>query len=74
MSATPEWIWAQHTRVRYRKLTYRGGRPEEGMQPICEQCTNVATVYAIDPHPGGWGGRYCEPCAKALGFKVVDRL
>ena len=23
---------------------------------------------------GGWGRRYCEPCAKALRFQVVDRL
>jgi hypothetical protein len=41
----------------------------------CAQlCGKQATVYAIDPHPGGWGGRYCEPCAKALRFKVTDRL
>ena len=41
----------------------------------CEQqCGEQATVYAIDPKPGGWGGRYCEPCAEALSFQVVDRL
>lgn len=41
----------------------------------CEQkCGAPATVHAIDPHPGGWGGRYCEPCAKALRFQIVDRL
>lgn len=43
---------------------------------ICcdQQCGHVATVHAIDPHPGGWGGRYCEPCARALKFQVIDRL
>lgn len=41
----------------------------------CEQqCGAEATVYAIDPQPGGWGGRYCEPCATALRFRVTDRL
>lgn len=43
--------------------------------PNCEQnCGREATVYAIDPIPGGWGGRYCEPCTKALGFRVTDHL
>jgi hypothetical protein len=46
-----------------------------GMTPMCEQrCGAVATVYAMDKNPGGWGGRYCEPCARALGFMVTDRL
>ena len=41
----------------------------------CEQkCGEVATVYALDPIPGGWGGRYCVPCAAALRFTVVDHL
>jgi hypothetical protein len=41
----------------------------------CEQgCTEAATVYAIDPIPGGWAGHYCDACAKALKFTVVDRL
>ena len=41
----------------------------------CEQqCGREATVYAIDPLPGGWGGRYCGPCAAALKFMVVDKL
>lgn len=41
----------------------------------CEQdCPNPATVYAMDPFPGGWAGHYCDACAKALGFTVVDRL
>jgi hypothetical protein len=42
----------------------------------CEggNCGHEAEVYAIDPDPGGWGGRYCEECCKALGFVVVDRL
>jgi len=43
----------------------------------CEQCcARPASVYAIDrlPGDGGWGGRYCEPCAKALNFQITDRL
>lgn len=41
--------------------------------PTCEQqCGRPATVYAIDPIPGGWGGRYCEPCAQSLKFQVTD--
>jgi hypothetical protein len=44
------------------------------MNQMCEQvCGTVATVYAVDPYPDGWGGHYCEPCAVALGFRVVDR-
>jgi hypothetical protein len=52
---------------------YYGGA---GMTAVtCEQCREApATVYAIDPHPGGWGGRYCQACADALRFMVVDRL
>lgn len=42
---------------------------------LCEQqCGAVATVYAIDPIPGGWGGRYCQACVEALRFRVVDRF
>jgi hypothetical protein len=41
----------------------------------CEQNTDhAADVYAIDPRPGGWGGRYCAGCAKALRFQVTDWL
>jgi hypothetical protein len=41
----------------------------------CEQgCGQTATVYAIDPMAGGWGGRYCTDCAHELGFRVTDRL
>jgi len=44
------------------------------MTPCEQECGQLAVVYAVDPHPGGWGGRYCESCAKALRFQVVDRL
>lgn len=41
----------------------------------CEQrCGREAVVYAIDPMPGGWGGRYCWACAEALRFRITDRL
>jgi len=74
MASDATWIWAQQVTIRVRR--YTGGKPEDGVTqyPVCEQCTSEATVYAIDPHPGGWGGRYCEPCAKALRFQIVDRL
>jgi hypothetical protein len=43
--------------------------------PLCDQgCGAVATVYAIDPLPGGWGGRYCDRCVAALRYTIVDRL
>lgn len=49
--------------------------------PVCEQTTTHgedtpkrAEVYAIDPIPDGWGGRYCRSCADKLGFRVVDVL
>jgi hypothetical protein len=46
-----------------------------GQPSTCQQnCGAPATVYAIDPVPNGWGGRYCQPCADALGFRVVDAL
>jgi hypothetical protein len=51
--------------------------PQGGHDPSrdCGQrCGAPATVYAVDPHPGGWGGRYCVPCAEALRFQIVDRL
>jgi hypothetical protein len=45
------------------------------MTRSCEQkCGQNATVYALDRGAGGWGGYYCEPCAEALRFMVVDRL
>lgn len=41
----------------------------------CEQtCGHQATVYAIDPVPGGWGGYYCQRCADDLKFQVVDHI
>ena len=48
---------------------------ERDATTTCEQgCGQPATVYAMDRLPGGWGGRYCEPCAKALDFQITDRL
>lgn len=32
----------------------------------------IATVYAMDPIPGGWGGYYCELCADKMRFQVTD--
>lgn len=51
-----------------------------GDYPLCEQRSShlgyraPAEVYAIDPIPGGWGGKYCQACADKLGFQVVDVL
>lgn len=42
-------------------------------RPCGQQCGKPATVYAIDPIPGGWGGHYCEPCADTLRFRIIDR-
>lgn len=41
----------------------------------CDQaCGNIATVYAMDRHAGGWGGWYCVPCAHGLRFVVTDHI
>jgi hypothetical protein len=41
----------------------------------CEQnCEQEAEVYAMGPFAGDWAGWYCEPCAKALGFRITDRI
>lgn len=41
----------------------------------CEQgCGRFATVYAIDPITGGWGGWYCDTCAKLLDFRITQRI
>jgi hypothetical protein len=46
-----------------------------GGRPLCDQCgTARATVYAMGPGAGDWGGYYCEPCQRRLGFVVTDRL
>lgn len=55
-----------------RELVERA-RAKRG-RPCDQHCGADATVYAIDPVPGGWGGRYCEPCVEALGFNVTDRF
>jgi hypothetical protein len=42
----------------------------------CDQgdCGHEAEVYAIDPDPDGWGGKYCLECCRKLGFQIVDNL
>jgi hypothetical protein len=42
-------------------------------KPCGQGCGKQAIVYAIDPYPDGWGGHYCQPCADALNFVVIDR-
>lgn len=34
-------------------------------------CGRTASVYAMDPYPGGWGGYYCLNC-KPTGFQITD--
>lgn len=46
---------------------------DRGFRPCEQGCGDTATVYAIDPMPDGWGGHYCESCARLLRFRVVDR-
>ena len=39
----------------------------------CEQgCGRQATVYAMDPLPGGWGGRYCDECPRGSASPSRD--
>jgi len=71
---TPE-CQAEHAR------TYPPVKPSETRHllheplPPCEQrCGAEATVYAVGPGAGDWGGRYCVPCAAKLGFTVTDFL
>lgn len=41
----------------------------------CEQqCGAPATVYGGGPKAGDWAGWYCEPCIKALKFRIWDRV
>lgn len=35
------------------------------------QCGRCASVYAIDPYPGGWGAYWCLNC-KPVGWTVTD--
>jgi len=39
-----------------------------------ENCGREAEVYAMDPMPAGWGGRYCRECAEQRGYQVTDRF
>lgn len=43
------------------------------MSKVCENCGGPATVYAMGPHAGDWGGRYCDSHIPA-GFNITDRL
>lgn len=47
--------------------------PPQPARQCDQQCGRPATVYAIDPAYGGWGGYYCDACVKALRFQIVDR-
>ena len=41
----------------------------------CEQgCGREATVYAMGPNAGDWGGRYCDECPERLGFTITESL
>jgi hypothetical protein len=40
---------------------------------ICEYCKQRATVYAMGPNAGDWGGYYCENHFPT-GFQITDRL
>lgn len=42
--------------------------------PCAQHCGEDATVYGLDPAPGGWGDWYCDDCCLGLGFAIVDRL
>lgn len=40
---------------------------------VCEICQGKATVYAMGPYAGDWGGRYCDKHIPT-GFNVTDRF
>jgi hypothetical protein len=40
---------------------------------VCESCNKQATVYAMGPSAGDWGGRYCNNHIPR-GFQIVDKL
>lgn len=39
----------------------------------CENCGAKATVYAMGPYAGDWGGRYCD-LHIPTGFLVTDKI
>jgi len=64
------WDWITDT-----DETYPAAPKRVFPERLCEQrCGETATVYAMDPQPGGWGGYYCKPCAEALRYRITDRL
>ena len=40
---------------------------------VCDNCNAKATVYAMGPYAGDWGGYYCESHIPT-GFYTTDRL
>ena len=52
-------------------LHLRGQRMSE--LKVCENCDAKATVYAMGPYAGDWGGRYCESHLP-IGFQITDRF
>jgi hypothetical protein len=40
---------------------------------VCESCKEPASVYAMGPYAGDWGGRYCNDHIPK-GFHVTDRF
>ena len=40
---------------------------------VCDNCNAKATVYAMGPYAGDWGGRYCESHLP-IGFQITDRF
>jgi hypothetical protein len=43
------------------------------MEQVCEVCKGKATVYAMGPFAGDWGGRYCDSHIPK-GFGITDRF
>ena len=40
---------------------------------VCENCKQEATVYAMGPSAGDWGGYYCDNHFPR-GFQITDRF
>lgn len=54
------------------KVSYSIYKQEvEHKMKTCENCGANATVYAMGPYAGDWGGRYCDLHIPAR-FRVTD--
>ena len=75
--AEVENFLVQHNELAGQQVMFARKRADllDDDRGLCEQCrSNPATVYAMGPYAGDWGGRYCQECADALGFTIQEKL